>query len=58
MLRHRKAYWNAYKVGMAGYVIVDILNVDQEDLDEVHEWAKEKFKPIMEDTYKEYGKIK
>ena len=58
MLRNRRSYWEGYKWTARGIAIVDILNVDEDDIDEVQHWAKEKLNPMMNDTYKEYRKFK
>ena len=58
VMRNRKAYWEAYKQGSRAIEVVDILSVDEDDVNEVHQWAKEKLTPIMDETYSEYQKMR
>jgi hypothetical protein len=47
-LEHRKGVWRAYKAARTGLEVIDILNVDEEDLKEVEEWARQKGAPYRE----------
>ena len=58
VMRNRKVYWEAYKQGRRAINVVDILSVDEDDVDEVHQWAKEKLTPLMDETYSEYQKMR
>jgi hypothetical protein len=58
VMRNRKAYWETYKQGRRAINVIDILSVDEDDVNEVHQWAKEKLTPIMDETYSEYQKMR
>lgn len=57
-LEHRKGVWRAYKAARTGLEVIDILNVDEEDLKEVEEWAKQKGAPYREKVEAQWNVVK
>lgn len=57
-LEHRKGVWRAYKAARTGLEVIDILNVDEEDLKEVEEWARQKGAPYREKVEAQWNVVK
>lgn len=57
MLEHRSQTWRAYKYARRGLEIIDIINVDEEDLQEVQEWARSKGAPLRERAEQQWAVV-
>ena len=58
VLRHRREYWRSYKIARGAYVVYDLFDVDNEDINEVHKWAQEKFRPYVSETMRDYQRLR
>lgn len=58
VLRHRREYWRSYKIARGAYAVYDLFDVDDEDINEVHKWAQEKFRPYVSETMRDYQRLR
>ena len=57
VVKHPKEFWSGYKIARKGMQIYDIIDVDEDDLEEVFQWAKRTTQPLKHTTMAQMQRV-